>query len=145
MQQDQPSSPVKRISKVAPSAGKVMLPLFWYSDVVFQTHFQNRNQTMIVKFHQNSIKTSKPTDDMHHGNAKPNLAHSSYIQEQQNSGGNFLNILTYPQSDCHLFGLFRDHLGGKHQIGSTNTFMLQVLGRNPQLSIIMSKDFGYIF
>jgi histone-lysine N-methyltransferase SETMAR len=113
---------------VTPSAGKVMLTVFWDSQGVLLAHFQDRGENMNSASHcevllklRDTIRRKRPGQLargllFHHDNARPHTARAikERIQELQ------WELLVHPPyssdfapSDFHLFGPLKNHLGDK--------------------------------
>jgi histone-lysine N-methyltransferase SETMAR len=114
--------------KVTPSAGKVMLTVFWDSHGVLLARFpkcgDNVNSAVyceILLKLQDAIHRKRPGQLvrgvlLHHDNARPHIAQGTQerIQELQ---WELLEHLPYSpdlaSSDFHLFGQLKNHLGGR--------------------------------
>jgi hypothetical protein len=98
-----PSSPSTKKFKVTPSAGKVMLTVFWHSHGVLLAHFQKRGESVnyasyceVVLKLRDAIRRKLPGQLargvlLHHDNARP-LQPEQHRREFKNYSGNFLNI-----------------------------------------------------
>jgi histone-lysine N-methyltransferase SETMAR len=130
MQRKHPSSPSRSTKKfkVAPSAGKVMLTVFWDSQGVLFTYFQKHGENVnsasyceaLLKL-QDAIRRKRPGKLarevlLRHDNARPHTARATQgrFQELQ------WEILEHPPyspdlapSDYHLIGALKRHLGSK--------------------------------
>jgi histone-lysine N-methyltransferase SETMAR len=123
-----PSSPSTIKFNVMPSAGKVMLTVFWDYQGVLLAHFQKHGENVnsasyfevllklweaIHRKHQGQLAEWVL---LHHDNARPHTAQATQerIRELQ------WELLEHPPyspdsapSDFHLFGLLKIHLGGR--------------------------------
>jgi len=129
MQWKHPFSPVRQTFKVTPSAGKVMLTVFWDCQGVLLTHFQKQGETVnaaaycevLMKLGA-AIKRKRSNLQekgilLLHDNARPHTAQ----QTQETIEKLHWTLLDHPPyspdlapSDYHLFGPLKNHLGGKH-------------------------------
>jgi histone-lysine N-methyltransferase SETMAR len=128
MQWKHPSSLSSKKFNVTPSAGKVTLTMFWDSQGVLLTNFQKCGENVntapyceILLKLQDAICTKCPGKLargvlLHHDGARPHTAES--IQERIHELQ--WELLQYPPyspdlapSDVHLFGLLKNHRGGK--------------------------------
>jgi histone-lysine N-methyltransferase SETMAR len=114
-------SPSTKKFKFTPSAGKVMLTVFWVSQGVLLAHFQkcgeNVNSASYCEvlfrlwdvIHRKHLGQLARRLLLHHDNAKPHTARATQerIQELQWSYSPDL-----APSDFNLFGPLKDHLGG---------------------------------
>ena len=128
MQWKHPSSPCSKKFKITPSAGKVMLTVFWDYQGVLLTNFQKKGDTVtslsycevLIKL-RDAIRRKRPgllTRGvlLLHDNARPHTARLT--QEKIRQFG--WEILQHPPyspdlapSDFHLFGPMKKHLGGR--------------------------------
>jgi histone-lysine N-methyltransferase SETMAR len=122
------SSPSTKKFKVMPSAGKVMLTVFWDSQGVLPAHFQKRcenvNSTLyceVLPKLQDVIRRKHACQLargvlLNHDDLRPHTVQATQerIQEVQ---WELLEHLPYSldlaTSYFHLFGLLKNHLGGK--------------------------------
>lgn len=135
MQWKHPSSPSTKKFKVVPSAGKVMLTVFWDSQGVLLAHFQNKNENVTAESYcrvllllRDAIRRKRPgllTRGilLHHDNARPHSAHLTQARIAE-LGWELLEHPAYSPdlapSDYHLFGPLKKHLGGKHFEGDND-------------------------
>jgi histone-lysine N-methyltransferase SETMAR len=129
MQWKHPSSPCVQKFKVTPSAGKVMLTVFWDCQGVLLTNFQKKGDNVnsesyceVLLMLRDAIRRKRPgllTRGvlLLHDNARPHTARLT--QEKINHLG--WELLEHPPyspdlapSDFHLFGPLKTHLGGRH-------------------------------
>lgn len=128
MQWKHPSSPCAKKFKVTPSAGKVMLTVFWDHQGVLLTNFQKKDDRvnslsyckLLVKL-RSTIRRKRPGlltrgVILLHDNARP---HTALLTREkiQKFGWELLDHPPYSPdlapSDYHLFGPLKNHLGGR--------------------------------
>jgi len=128
MQWKHPSSPAHKKFKVTPSAGKVMLTVFWDCQGVLLTEFQQRGHTVtsasyctILTKLRAAIRRKRPgllTKGvlLLHDNARPHSANQTTATLRSFKW----EVLQHPPyspdlapSDFHLFGPLKHHLSGE--------------------------------
>jgi histone-lysine N-methyltransferase SETMAR len=128
MQWKLPSSPSTKKFNVMPSAGKVMVIVFWDSQGVLLAHFQKHGENVnsatyceVLLELRNAIRRKHPGQLargvlLHHDNARPHTAPATHERIQEL----LWELLEHPPystdlvpSDLHLSGLLENHLGGK--------------------------------
>ncbi|BFZ13360.1 hypothetical protein BsWGS_16399 [Bradybaena similaris] len=129
MQWKHPSSPCVQKFKVTPSAGKVMLTVFWDCQGVLLTNFKKKGDNVnsesyceVLSVLRDAIRRKRPgllTRGvlLLHDNARPHTARLTQ-EKIKNLGWKILEHPPYSPdlapSDFHLFGPLKTHLGGKH-------------------------------
>ena len=123
-----PASPARKKFKVTPSAGKVMLMVFWDCQRVLLTEFQQREHTIMSASHYTiltklraAIRRKRPdllTKGMllQHDNAHLHSANQATVTLRSFKR----EVLQHPPhsseltpSDFHLFGPLKQHLSGE--------------------------------
>jgi histone-lysine N-methyltransferase SETMAR len=129
LQWKHPSSPSVKKFKVTPSAGKVMLTVFWDSQGVLLARFQKKGDNVnaasyceVLLMLRDAIRKKRPgllTRGvlLLHDNARPHTARLTRERIDQ-LGWKLLEHPAYSPdlapSDYHLFGPLKTHLGGTH-------------------------------
>jgi histone-lysine N-methyltransferase SETMAR len=119
-------SPSPKKFKLAPSAGKLMMTIFWDVDGVILTDFLPKGETINSIQYQETLKKlaaaihrKRPgsrSTILHHDNARPHTAHATVAAVEAKGWA----ILPHPPyspdlapSDFHLFGPLKDYLRGQ--------------------------------